>query len=80
MSKQGQTRLGSLVESLANTASGFIVSLLVWMLLVTPAFSIESNFSQDFAITCIFTVTSVIRSYLWRRFFNGSSMFQNVDS
>lgn len=52
-----------------NTASGFIISLLVGHF-VFPAFGFHVTPAQNFWIVCIFTVTSILRSYAWRRAFN----------
>lgn len=65
-----QTKLESLVESSANTASGFIVSLVFWRFVVVPLFDLPVSESENIAITAMFTVLSVARSYVWRRFFN----------
>ena len=64
-----QTRLTSLVESCCNVGSGFVVSLLVWQFAVAPLFGYAVTFSTNIALTGIFTVVSVVRGYLWRRFF-----------
>ena len=69
-----QSKIESHVESFANIASGFIISYIVWMILIGPL--VDSGFFDPraphdaFIITSIFTVTSYIRSYFWRRFFN----------
>ena len=79
-----QTRTESFVETVINTASGFILSLLVWSYIVAPLYGIEVNQVQNLTITSIFTVSSVLRSYLWRRFFAVSlhkklhSLFKSV--
>ena len=69
-----QSKLESHLESTANIASGFVLSLLVWTFVVGPlvmAGIFHPNSMRDaFYITAIFTVTSYIRSYVWRRFFN----------
>lgn len=65
-----QTKLESFIEASANTASGFIVSYVFWIVAVVPLFHLEVSHADNFLITCMFTVLSVIRSYLWRRFFN----------
>lgn len=65
-----QSRLTSLQESCLNTASGFVISYLMWILVVAPMFNLPGSHSTSFWITTIFTVTSVIRSYVWRRIFN----------
>lgn len=64
-----QTRKQSLCESAVNTAFGFIVSLFT-NILVLPLFDIHVDIQTDFYITIIFTVVSLIRSYVIRRFFN----------
>jgi hypothetical protein len=64
-----QTRLGSLVEQVLNVASGFIVSLLLWQA-VGPLMGYVVNLADNLLITSIFTVASIIRGYLWRRYFN----------
>lgn len=67
-----QTKLESMIEATLNTASGFFVSLLVWQFAVAPAFGFEVSWHSNFIITGIFTGVSVLRSYLWRRFFNAA--------
>ena len=59
----------SLVEASLNTASGFIVSLIVWQLLC-KWLAIPMPIGKNLLITGIFTVVSIVRSYLWRRIFN----------
>lgn len=65
-----QSRLESFIEAALNTASGFIVAFFVWQWIVVPLFGLPVSLALNFWITSIFTVVSVIRSYLWRRFFN----------
>ena len=64
-----QTKLESFIETLLNIASGFIVSLVVWQWVVAPLYNIPVDIESNIGITAIFTVTSIIRSYYWRRFF-----------
>lgn len=59
----------SLVEASLNTASGFIVSLIVWRY-VCQWFGIPMPIDRNLEITGIFTVVSIVRSYCWRRLFN----------
>lgn len=59
----------SFLEACLNTASGFIVSLIVWHW-VCKWFSIPMPMSRNLEITGIFTVVSIVRSYVWRRLFN----------
>lgn len=64
-----QTRLSSLIEALIGTAIGFLVSLLLtaWLL---PKYGHAVSWSDNFQITSVFTIASVLRAYLLRRFFN----------
>lgn len=68
--RRNQTKFESLIETSINIATGFCVSYAVW-LYVVPIFWPEhaSGHGTAFGITCLFTVSSVIRSYFWRRFF-----------
>ncbi len=63
-----QTRLESLIEAVLNVGSGLIVSACVWMI-VGPWYGYMVLFTTALSLSAIFTVTSTIRSYLWRRFF-----------
>lgn len=65
-----QTKTESLIESSLNIASGFILSLIIWTWLVKPLFNIETSVMENLNITLIFTVSAIIRSYVWRRYFN----------
>ena len=64
-----QSRRASLIESLANVAIGFAVSM-VLSAVVFPAFGHAFTLAQNFWITAIFTVASIARSYAVRRMFN----------
>lgn len=65
-----QTKLESLLESAVNISSGFFISLLVWIFVVAPLWDIPVKMHDSLAITSIFTVSSLLRAYIWRRFFN----------
>lgn len=65
-----QTKLESLLESFINIGSGFIVAFCLWVFVVRPVWDIEVDMLDNFVITVMFTIVSIIRSYLWRRFFN----------
>lgn len=67
-----QSRTESAIETAINVGTGFLLSWGVWMWVVAPVFDIPAPASQALAITAIFTVTSVLRSYFWRRFFANS--------
>ena len=65
-----QTKKSSLLESVLNQVSGFVLSLLVWQFLVAPWYGFTPDWGTNFEITGIFAVVSTLRSYVWRRFFN----------
>lgn len=65
-----QSRLESLIEASINIGSGFIASLLLWTFVIVPVWNLPVNMSQNLVITGLFTVLSIVRSYIWRRFFN----------
>lgn len=64
-----QSRAHSLLEASANTASGFLVSL-VASFVVFPALGMATTASQNFLAVAAFTFISILRSYVWRRVFN----------
>ena len=64
-----QTRWESILEIMLNTTTGFIISWAV-TLWVLPMFGHAVSYSQGFHITSIFTLISILRSYICRRAFN----------
>lgn len=63
-----QSKRGSLVEACLNTASGFLVSFVAtWF--VYPLFGHSFTLAQNAGIVAVFTVLSIVRSYVWRRVF-----------
>ena len=64
-----QTRLMSLIESVANIVVGYGVAVIT-QLLVFPLFGLAASLSDNLAIGLIFTVVSLARSYTLRRLFN----------
>lgn len=64
-----QTRLGSLIEALFNTLIGLGINL-VAQRVVFPLFGFDPPFATNLSIAAIFTVISIARSYIVRRWFN----------
>lgn len=64
-----QSRKHSLFESLVNTAIGFLVSMLTWVI-VARLYGIPMTLADNLGITAIFTVVSIARQYVLRRIFN----------
>lgn len=65
-----QTAKHSMVETLVGTAVGFGVSVALWEVAVKPIWGIETSFVENLSITLLFTVASIARGYVVRRFFN----------
>ena len=63
-----QTRSMSLIESVANTGAGFLVSLVLQISLFY-LMSIETTTTQNLLMSGVFTVASLVRGYLMRRLF-----------
>lgn len=63
-----QSRLMSLVESIANVAVGYGVAV-VTQILIFPIFGLHTTLAQNLMMGAIFTVVSIGRSYALRRLF-----------
>ena len=68
-----QSKVGSLIETMTNIVIGFIISFLLNATLL-PALGYNVTFSENLFIVIAFTVVSMIRSYILRRFFNWVSI------
>lgn len=65
-----QTKLGSFVEAWVNVLIGFTINFVANMLIL-PLFGFTSlTLATNFLIGLIYTVISVARSYVIRRWFN----------
>jgi hypothetical protein len=66
-----QTKLGSIAEAWANIAVGFTINYTA-NLLILPLFGFHGlTAGKNFVIGMIYTVISLVRSYVLRRWFNG---------
>lgn len=65
----GQSKIMSWVEACINVLIGYGVALAT-QLTVFPLFGLTVTFVQNIWIGMVFTVVSLIRSYVLRRFFN----------
>lgn len=72
---KGQKKSHSLFEALFNTILGFGISMAA-NLLVLPLFGLKVTVSSAFWIGIIFTVISIVRSYVLRRLFNRIMLWQ----
>ncbi|AUM59690.1 hypothetical protein HOS55_gp088 [Pseudomonas phage PMBT3] len=65
-----QSKLASLVEVATNMVVGFIVSVYA-QAVIFPMYGFSTlSLTENVQIVTIFTIISMIRSYLVRRFFN----------
>ena len=63
-----QSRLMSLVESVANVIVGYGVAV-VTQILIFPIFGLHTTLAQNLKMGAVFTVVSIARSYALRRMF-----------
>lgn len=64
-----QTKKQSLVESITNVAIGYGISVSA-QIFIFPMFGIHVSIEDNLMIGACFTVVSIARSYVIRRFFN----------
>ena len=64
-----QTKFQSLLESFINILIGYFTALLS-QILIFPLFNIYVSTQDNLLIGFYFTIISLIRSYLIRRYFN----------
>lgn len=67
--KGGQTRRGSLLESLVNILAGYSINF-VANLLIFPLFGWHISARENLTLGVIYTGISLVRSYGLRRLFN----------
>jgi len=63
-----QSRLMSLVESVANVIVGYGVAV-VTQILIFPVFGLQTTLAQNLQMGAIFSVVSIARSFALRRLF-----------
>lgn len=66
---KGQSKKSSLIESLANIAIGYFVSVTA-QIVIFPLFGMRPSIGENLAIGALFTIVSLVRSYVLRRLFN----------
>lgn len=69
MTKYGQPRYQSLIEACSNVVVGFFIATFA-NYYILPLFNLPVSLHDSFWIAVIFTIISVIRSYIMRRVFN----------
>ena len=74
-----QSKQMSVLESCANVAIGYFVAL-ISQLIVFPIFDIHVSLKSNLGIGVWFTIISLIRSYVIRRWFNKKGGVNGVTS
>lgn len=64
-----QSKRGSLIEALINTAIGFLINYFA-NLLIFPLFGMHISMTANLVLGMLYTVISVVRGYVVRRWFN----------
>lgn len=64
-----QTRLGSLIEAVMNVLIGFWINFFA-NLVILPLIGFNISIGDNFYIGFLYTIISVARSYVVRRWFN----------
>ena len=64
-----QSKKQSLIESLTSTAIGIIIGILL-NITILPIFGYPVSVVDSLWISIIFTIVSIVRSYIIRRWFN----------
>ena len=57
-----------IIESIIDVGSGFLLAIVI-QLLIFPLFDLYPSILDSMGIALIFTVVSMTRSALWRRYF-----------
>ena len=57
-----------ILESMIDVGSGFFLAIII-QLTIFPLFDLHPTIFENFQIAIIFTIVSMTRSALWRRFF-----------
>lgn len=65
-----QSKKQSAIEVVVSTLVAFAISAALQQYVVAPLFNLDTTHTQNLLITVFFTVVSLVRSYVFRRFFN----------
>ena len=60
----------SAVESACNIGSGMCLAWLVTLYMLPLLLNTEVSGGEALEVTVVYTAISLVRSYLWRRYFN----------
>jgi len=74
---KGQSKLESFKESFINILIGYFTAL-ISQLIIFPWFDIEVSLTENLLIGLYFTLISLVRGYLIRRYFNKKLIKENL--
>lgn len=74
-----QSKIDSFMEALTNTMIGFWVAVAA-NFAILPLFGYTPSFGDSTLIALLFTIVSIVRSYIIRRLFNGRSVWATIRS
>ena len=57
-----------IIESIIDVGSGFFLAIII-QITIFPFFDLHPTIFENFLIALLFTIVSMTRSALWRRFF-----------
>lgn len=60
-----QSKAQSMIEQVLNVGSGYVLSVMLWVFVITPFFDIQTSLTENLTINATFTVVSVIRGYYY---------------
>ena len=72
-----QTKTESFIESISNVVIGYLVALFS-QIVIFPFYGIEISITDNLMIGVWFTIISITRSYLIRRYFNKKLFTFNI--
>lgn len=65
-----QRKTISLLEQVFNTTLGLVLSFFILKLIISPIWGLDTNIHDEYSISILFYIMSIIRGFFWRRFFN----------
>lgn len=66
-----QSRFMSVVETVCNVGSGVLIAWVVTLYVIPWMLGVPVATATALEITIIYTTISMVRSFIWRRLFNG---------
>lgn len=73
-----QSRAGSFMESVVNIAIGLVISTAANQIFIPMITGHPLTFRANAGLAVIYTVISLVRSYVIRRAFNGKSIWASI--